>query len=566
MTEYWEQVTAYTELLVGLAKDSTARIGELIEHFPDLPSPARESLLNHLMSTEVVGLPETERFSLWENLDGLVRLHRKFAEAQWALPEEVILRIKEVANALAPEAPKLKYQYLFGYRGHALFEERGDYEEQQGRLDEARQVAVQTILTSGGFQDVLAFANSVAFPYQVGWGLGSIDVEELEVEILPTLLGVTGDAEEQVVAGFVSARYWRRKWAWADDILARDWTKAQKAKFLVLLPFTEEVWRRVADRLGEHDEELYWWNVEVKPYSADCDLAIAIEKLIEYHRASAAVLCVDYCAYREANGDGRFDEDLATRALLAVLKEPSDIEHLDPKRAVGVIKRLQGSSTADQDALSKIEWNFLPLLDRFSPGSPITLERRLASDPAFFAEAVSLAFRSKKDSQEAAEPDERRRNLARNAYKLLTEWRRCPGTAAHDSFDVEAFNAWLAEARRITEETGHWEVAQSQIGRILTNTPSDPNGLWVHEAVASALNGRDVEVMRSGFTIGLFNQRGEYSFTAGEEELELAQCNRNKAEALEVRGYFRLAAAMRELANDYEREAEREAKRELYDD
>ena len=273
-----------------------------------------------------------------------------------------------------------------------------------------------------------------------------------------------------------------------------------------------------------------------------------------------------YCVYRETGGDDQLDEGLATRALLAVLKDPSDIEHLDPKRAVEVIKRLQGSSTADQDALSKIEWNFLPSLDKFSPGSPSTLEKRLASDPAFFAEAVSLAFRSKKDNQEDAEPDERRRNLARNAYRLLTEWRRCPGTAADDSFDVEAFNAWLAEARRITEGTGHWEVAQSQIGRILTNTPSDPNGLWVHEAVASALNGRDVEVMRSGFTIGLFNQRGVYSFTAGQEELGLAQCNRDKAEALQEKGFVRLATAMRELANDYEREAKREAKRDLYDD
>jgi len=361
-------------------------------------------------------------------------------------------------------------------------------------------------------------------------------------------------------------RYWRLKWAWVDDVLARDWTKAQKAKFLVLLPFSKEVWRRVADRLGENDEELYWRNVEVKPYLADGDLAIAIEKLIEYHRASAAVLCVDYCVYREAGGDGRFDENLATCALLAVLEESSDIEQLDPKKAVRVIKRLQESSTADQEALSKIEWYFLPLLDEFSPGSPSTLEKRLASDPAFFAEVVSLVFRPKGDNQEDAEPDEQKQNLARNAYRLLTEWRRCPGTVADGSFNVQEFDNWLAEARRITEGTGHREVAQSQIGQALTNAPADPNGLWIHEAVASALNGRDVETMRSGFTRELFNRRGAHWFTAGREELELAQCNRNKAEALEAKGFVRLAAAMRELANDYERDAEREANRELYDD
>ena len=564
--EYWEQITAYSELLVGLARESTEKMGELIEQLPALPSPARESLLNHLMSKEVVSLPEAERLPLWENLGDRVRWHREFTDAQWALPEEEISRIEEVANALAPEAPELKYQRLFGHRGHALFEERGNYEEQRRRLDEARQVAVQTILTSGGFQAVLAFAHNVAFPYEVGRSLGSIDVEGLEADILPTLLDVTGDTEGQVVAGYVSMRYWRRKWAWVDDVLARDWTKVQKAKFLVLLPFTEEVWRRVADRLGEHDEELYWRDIEVKPYFADGDLAIAIEKLIEYRRASAAVLCVDHCVYRETGGDDQLDEGLAIRALLAVLEESSDIVHLDREKAIRVIERLQESSTADQDALSKIEWDFLPLLDEFSPGSPSTLEKRLASDPAFFAEVVSLAFRSKKDNQEDAKPDERRLILARNAYRLLTEWRRCPGTVAEDAFDVEIFNDWLAEARRITEETGHWEAAQRQIGRVLTNAPSDPNGLWIHEAVALALSGRDVEAMRRGFTIELFNQRGAHWFTAGKEELELAQCNRNKAEALEAKGFSRLATAMRELASDYERDAEREANRGLYED
>ena len=284
-------------------------MGELIEQLPALPPPARESLLNHLMSEEIVSLPEAERLPLWEHLDDLVRWHRKFADAQWALPEEVISRIEEVANALAPEAPELKYQYLFGHRGHALFEERGNYEEQQRRLDEARQVAVQTILASGGFQAVLAFAHNVASPHEVGRGLGGIDFEELEAAVLPTLLDVTGDTEEQVVAGYVSARYWRLKWAWVDDVLARDWTKAQKAKFLVLLPFTKEVWHRVANQLGEQDEGRYWRNVEVKPYLADDDLAIAIEKLIEYQRASAAVLCVDYYVVcylicRQGKGDG----------------------------------------------------------------------------------------------------------------------------------------------------------------------------------------------------------------------------------------------------------------------
>ena len=72
--------------------------------------------------------------------------------------------------------------------------------------------------------------------------------------------------------------------------------------------------------------------------------------------------------------------------------------------------------------------------------------------------------------------------------------------------------------------------------------------------------------MRSGFTTELFNQREAHFFTAGEEELELAQKYRGKAESLETKGFSRFATAMREFARGYERDAEREANRDPYND
>ena len=189
----------------------------------------------------------------------------------------------------------------------------------------------------------------------------------------------------------------------------------------------------------------------------------------------------------------------------------------------------------------------------------MTLEKCLASDPAFFAEVVALVFPSKNEDESGDEPSEQRRNLAPNAYRLLSGWRICPGKLPDGSFDSDAFRKWLEEAKRITKETGHSEAAQTQVGHVLTHAPPDPDGLWIHQEVASALNARDAGAMRSGFTMELLNQRGAYYHTAGKEERELAQLNREKAEALEKKGYSRFATEMRKLAEDYEREAERDS-------
>lgn len=562
-TEYWEQITAYTNLAVGLAKSDTGKLCELIERLSDLPKTAHESLLDHLTTDKIVSLPESDRLPLWEKLDELVRRHRKFADAKWALPENAVNKIAETAQALAPTSPTFKYQHFFGGRDFDLYDERGDFDEQRKWLDEARQAAIIEIIGDGDVDAALKFATKVATPYEVGRALGAIASDGMEVSILPSLLDSEDDTLVRVVAGFIWARFWKFKIDWVDAVLEGDWSPEHRAKFLTLLPFEKEIWKRVALHLKDAHEALYWKNAKVNPYGPDHDLTIAIEKLLEYGREGAAVMCVA----RLTDDKLRFDESLATRALLAVLVNKRGIEELDNYHTVELIKRLQESETTNKDALFRIEWNFLPWLGQFSSGSPVTLEKRLASDPAFFAEAIRLVYRSKNTSgDDCDEPNEQKKNLATNAYRLLTEWKRCPGTQDDGSFSAEAFNVWLNEARRMTEESGHAEVAQIQIGHVLTCAPSDTDGLWIHNAVAKALNFRDTGEMRSGFTTQLFNDRGVHGFTHGQDERNLASENRKKAEDLDSKGYTRFAAAMREFAERYDRQAEREAKRDPFED
>ena len=527
-SEYWEQITAYTDLAVNLAKSDSAKLCELIKRLSDLPEAAHESLLEHMSSDEVLSLPEAERLPIWESLDALVRRHRKFSDANWALPEDAVNKIAETAQALKPTLPKFKYRYFFSGKDFDLLDENSDYDKQQKRINEARQAAISEILSNNNVDAVLKFAAKAAAPYDAGLALGSIVSDEVEAAILPSLLNTEDDTLFQVVSGFIGARFRKLKTDWIDAVLEREWTPEHKAKFLTLLPFDGEIWERVSSHLGETHEGLYWKNVRVKPYGyriPDDDSTIAIEKLLEYGREGAAVMCVA-CT---RDDESRFDESLATRALLAVFKSERGIKELDNRQTVELIKHLQKSETADQDTLSQIEWDFLPWLDQFSAGSAVTLEKRLASNPDFFAEIIRLAFRSKNASKDDnKEPDEQKKDRAENIYRLLSEWKRCPGVQDDGSFSVEAFNAWISEARRITKESGHTEIAQIQIGQVLTYAPQDPDGLWIHDAVAKILNLRDTKEMRVGFITELCNQHGVYWSTRGQEERKLARENQEK--------------------------------------
>jgi len=239
---------------------------------------------------------------------------------------------------------------------------------------------------------------------------------------------------------------------------------------------------------------------------------------------------------------------------------------LDQHAMTEIIKSLQDNPATTQEALFRIEWAYLPLLDHDLGSAPRTLELRLATDPSFFCEIIALVFRSEKDDWTKQDVGEKGKRVAQNAYRLLHEWQKVPGRSPDGAFNGDAFSKWLEEVSHRTKESGHYMIAMEQIGQVLPHSPPDPNGLWIHCAVAEALDKKDAREMRSGFTCKLFNMRGVHGFTAGKEEREIARRYREQAEALEGNGFPRFAAAMRKLAKGYERAADQESKRDPFED
>jgi hypothetical protein len=557
--DYWDQVSGYAEFAATTAATNPSMLAELIDRLPDLPPPAHQRVLEHLSSAAVVDLPESERRPLWEALVDLAAKHRRFADAQWAMPPEVVAKIEEVAAQLAPKLASEIHRRLFSERDFDLFEEKGNYEEQERNLNLRRQEAVKDILREGQLIGVLDFARQVASPEMVGQALGCLQSESADAFLLPEFLGAGEKDLAAFIFGFVRGRFWTTGWGWVDAVVRATWTAEQKSIFLAQLPFAQEAWRRAEQLLGD-DVALYWKGANVNPWGPQEHTLEAVGKLLQYGRPRAALSCLHRLVHKKAS----FPTDVAVRALLDTVTGGQIAGELDRYAAMELIKWLQENPNTDQDDLFRIECAYLPLLDHEHGGVPITLERRLADDPGFFCELVASVFRSDKDERTHQQPTETERNVGQFAYRLLRAWKTVPGCAADGSFDGAAFANWLAEVKERTSDSGHFRIAMSQLGQMLPYAPPDPDGLWIHRAVAEALNAKEAGELRSGFTCGLFNMRSaHFTSRTGQEELEIAATNREKADSLEQKGFHRFATAIRELADSYERDAKREASRDL---
>jgi hypothetical protein len=162
---------------------------------------------------------------------------------------------------------------------------------------------------------------------------------------------------------------------------------------------------------------------------------------------------------------------------------------------------------------------------------------------------------------------EERRDIAAHAYRLLRRWRIPPGLREDGLYDGNALTSWLDIVKKECSETEHLKIALTMIGHVLIYVPADPGGLWIHRAAAAVLNARDAEKMRNGFRTALYNSRGgHWVDPTGGAEREIAAKYRAQGEAVEGVGYHRLATTLRELAETYEREAEKVSSRKPFDD
>jgi hypothetical protein len=561
-TEYWQQISYYAELAISMAGYNVEKLAELIDHCDTLPMPSLNQLLKVLSSEAIIGAFEDQRHLLWDHLIKFSTKHRRFAGAEWALSEAVLSTIEVVTTKLAPSNLLILNRYLFSTPDFDLYEENGNWDDQREKIENRRQNAVVQILKIGGSEAIIQFAEKVEFPNQVGYYLGCIADVEIDSLLLPKYLGSENPKLSSFAGGYIWSRHQTKGWSWADEIDKSTWSSNVVSEFLSFLPFSNETWDRATQWLGDAEYD-YWSKANVNPYQVSGELRIAIDKLIKYGRPDAAILCLVWLL--DANKS--IDVSQCIRALLTALSTEALRNTMNGYYIVELIKFLQSSTEVSTDDLFRVEWAYLPLLNHIRGAAPKLLENRLASDPNFFCEVIKLVYRSKKTNLAPNEPSEETKAIAANAWRLLHEWRTPPGMQEDGSFDDKQFPSWLHQVKEISSESGHLEVALTMIGEVLIYCPSDPNGLWINHTVADALNARDADDLRDGFSTGLFNSRDvHWVDPTGKPEREIAEQYQQKAEDVENAGYFRLAQTLRSLSESYTHLAGRIAAEHVGDD
>ncbi|MBY6312450.1 MULTISPECIES: hypothetical protein [Nocardiaceae] len=554
IAELYAEVKGVTKLAIKAAKRDPALWQKLVQKSTHVSPDLRTEIMHGLKDSRS-DLDDATRQMLWDELNKIVRQHRQYSDAEWALSNDGLAPLLDVIATLEVPDALVRHRWLFDHTpmiGISIVDDDSAYYAEVGRL---RQMALEEIWDEVQFEGICSFAKTVKTPWSVGSELSNCDLDP--APSLEDFIGVMTDADRSIslmataYIGATTGGSHERLRALADQA---DGNPDVQASLLHLSGDQMSAWSAAAD-LGSDVEQAFWTSFQQIGLGADFELVNeAARHLKAYGRVGVAL---DLLALYGVRQPRKLDINLV-RELLELFVSSDAEEHrwLTGYEIAKLLDLLAASGEVSDDEIALLEWRYLPIIER--DGAPSALIKKIASTPSFFVELISLLYFPKnadRDTYERPNPE-----MIHNASRLLNAWNVVPGQKKDGNIDLDELIAWTDESRALLRDADRLNAGERHIGQVLAMTAEDEQDVWPPEAVREFLEQRGTDEIIRGFRLQTFNKRGVTSRSldeGGAQERALATKYGQWATKCET-DWPATARALRLIAQGYEHDANRE--------
>ena len=544
--EYVEAATMLVTELVPLLRDQAQLWPDFIPHLPDLLPADRERVYAELPGV-IEPMAREQRTALWGAAQDLIRRHREFIDTWWALPEDELGRLETAITAAEPPDPRDTWRWLFDdtHPDIGIGKVADEYEATVGQL---RVKALKQIIDAYGMTGLEQYVVTIKYPRLMGRVLA--DAAGVDRSAVIGHLDDEDGHLSEFAMGYADQMAQRNLQFPFEHLNRFEGRQLAQARLLQVVADLPAAWAK-AKELGQEVDQAYWAEFTIWGRGNFTLVDEASRGLLDHGQPAAAL---DLMQLYMHGGRHRPNPDYVMEGLSSLGSGDGDLGRLSSYELETLIEYLR-QSDADEDAVAMLEWKALPALG-FEPRG-LFLERKLARDPEFFVQILSLCFRSNNTDEASNVPQD----VATNAYQLLRSWQTIPGTAGRgEPVDADALAAWYATAELLLIEVGRLDIGQEVIGQVLAHAPADEDGLWPCEPVRSFVEQVASERLEAGLRVECFNKRGVTRRSldeGGAQEYALADQYAGWA-ARTATTAPRIAAVFRSLAKGYRLDGQRE--------
>ena len=544
----------YASVAVTLADGNVQKLEDLTEYIDYFDEAAINCYLSGISANAPLWSDE-KKFPLWNRLNNTKYRILLTQKDKGAPDTSLYHKLCSTIEILVPQDTCVSYRRLYLSEADEYMLQEDNFTNEWKKREEDKKRAVLDIYNNHGVQEVQEFGLQVNNLYDVGMKLGDgIDTESMQSifqkgadkAILTTFL-------YSIVNSFVKKRGMK-------DLLATNlhtYDSGFISDVLSQLYLSRDLLEAVSQLLPKQ-EQLFWKKISVPTVldntgDGDVDIEYAVDQLIKVRRPVAAV---NLCGH--VHGDFPVSSQKVSQILKMAATMESE-ERIEARSVWFLVEKLQSAAKDNIVELSEIELLYLPWLNDFSRVWPRALYYRMANDAEFFCELLQVSYKRRHGNARDEEMPPISSGWSKRMFQLFFKFRVVPGTDWKGAFHEDVFTSWLEKVKMWARENDRYEVAMQTIGSGLSYAPVQDK-LPCDKVIMNALNAGDACDMRTGYCLGVYNQRGvHFVDPEGKEERALAEKYRRYAEEVENLGYSRFSESLREISDQFIQEAEKNA-------
>ncbi|MBD5134302.1 MAG: hypothetical protein HDT38_07540 [Clostridiales bacterium] len=543
---YWEESDAYLELAIEKGANNKERLLTLQEFLDKVPEDTFYKILA-VLETTCSNYADEDRYAFWNKLQSLLCKHRQFPDADWAMPEEALAAIELLAGKIAPKDQRIRIRRLFQNGTYDILPERyHSHVEKETVLSTMRLKELNWCYQAYGLESLVCCVESFESVRSVGSLLAKLNFTgECDGNIYVWLTS-SHDKRKALAKEYLQERFRTCGISWLRTQLEGH-SQEEIAMLLGSIPLTQES-MCLAEQLLTDQLEEYWKQVPVWGLEDNTNADYIIQRLLQHERPLDALALIDVMHYAGhfLGGDTIFE---TLKALATV--QHGDISQHNAYMVVSLIEYLQ--ENWDDKRVILLEWLYLKLFQSYGSKGPKRLYMTLANDPDFFMEMLCHAFRGRHEAEKEISDEESK--IGEHSFDVLYHWNITPGTNKDGTIDPNKLHTWFLVVKTASQEKDRYRIAMQLIGAAFFYSPPDPDGLFIHYAVAELLHKED-DALREGYYNEAIKSRGAHFVDpSGAPEFALEKRYNEYAMQIDALGLFRFAEKLRLLAKLYHSEA-----------
>ena len=144
--EVEQQWSAICDRAVRHAMVDSSRWPQAIELIPRLLPQQRDQLLDALHHVELQATTEAVRCDAWHKMRNVLHQHCSFPDADWAMPEDVLVRLRDLYAKWTPENIAARFLWLFGTNARLAEGGAENWRSREKDLSDVREQATDLLL------------------------------------------------------------------------------------------------------------------------------------------------------------------------------------------------------------------------------------------------------------------------------------------------------------------------------------------------------------------------------------------------------------------------------------